>query len=111
MHSQSNGGSLQDLASFVYSVALMSFALVGMGGVVYHCLAPAGIFAPWLGRIWDEHPIFALLVSIALVVMVLAARGQVTSLRPARGSNDLPLYVFVTLGTFFALRLVVYGML
>jgi hypothetical protein len=111
MHSHSNGGSLQDLASFVYSVALMSFALVGMGGVVYHCLAPAGIFAPWLGRMWAGNPVFTLLVSIGLVVMVLAARGQITSLRPTPGSNDIPLYVFVTLGTFFASRLVVNGIL
>jgi hypothetical protein len=111
MHSHGNSGSLHDLASFVYSVVLVAFAFIGMGGVVYHCLAPAGVFAPSLGRLWTGHPLVALLVSMGLVAMVLAARGQVTALRPTRGSNDIPLYVFVTLGTFFASRLLVNGTL
>ena len=112
MHSHSEGGSLQDLARFILSTALLGFALAGMGGVVYHCLAPAGVFAPRLGRLWTDHPAIALLVSMGLVVMVLGARGQANGLRrPARGSDDFPLYVFVTLGTFFASRLVVNGTL
>jgi len=106
-----NGGKLRDLAEFLYSLALLGFALVGMGGVVYHCLAPAGVVAPWLGRLWTNHPLIGLLVSMGLVVMVLGARGQVSSLRPTGGSNDVPLYIFVTLGTFFASRLVVTGTL
>jgi hypothetical protein len=111
MHSIGSGRSLHDLGEFLYSVVLMGLALVGMGGVVYHCLAPAGTFAPWLGRLWDKHPGFALLVSMGLVAMVLAARGNAMTLRPANGSNDVPLYIFVALGTFFASRLLVNGML
>lgn len=111
MESAHNGRSLHDLAGFIYSVLLMAFALLGMGGVVYHCIAPAGIFAPSLGRLWSKHPVLALLVSIGLVVVVLAARGQAMALRRIQGSNDMPLYVFVAFGTFFASRLIVSGTL
>jgi hypothetical protein len=76
MQSIGSGRSLHDLGEFLYSIVLMGLALVGMGGVVYHCIAPAGVFAPWLGRLWDKHPVFALLVSMGLVAMVLAARGK-----------------------------------
>jgi hypothetical protein len=51
------------------------------------------------------------LVSTGLVVMVLAARGNAMTLRPRNGSNDIPLYIFVALGTFFALRLMFIGIL
>jgi hypothetical protein len=111
MRGNASGGSLGDLAGFVYSVGLVGFALIGMGGVVYHCLAPAGVFAPWLGRLWSDYPVVALLISTALVGFVLGVRGQVSTTRPGRGSNDAPLYIFVTLGTFFASRLVVNGSL
>ena len=111
MQSTGSGRSLHDLGEFLYSIALMTVALVGMGGVVYHCIAPAGVFAPWLGRLWAQHPWFALLVSMGMVAMVLAARGNAMTLRPANGSNDVPLYIFVALGTFFASRLLVNGTL
>jgi hypothetical protein len=111
MQSIGSGRSLHDLGEFLYSIVLMGLALVGMGGVVYHCIAPAGVFAPWLGRLWSKHPGFALLVSMGLVAMVLAARGNAMTLRPTTGSNDVPLYIFVALGTFFASRLLVNGTL
>lgn len=106
-----SGRSLQEIGEFLYSVVLLVLALVGMGGVVYHCIAPMGVFAPWLGRLWDRHPVFALLVSMGLVAMVLTARGNAMTLRPRSGSNDVPLYIFVALGTFFASRLVLTGTL
>jgi hypothetical protein len=111
MQSIGSGRSLHDLGEFLYSIVLMGLALVGMGGVVYHCIAPAGVFAPWLGRLWNNHPGFALLVSMGLVAMALAARGNAMTLRPTIGSNDVPLYIFVALGTFFASRLLVNGTL
>jgi hypothetical protein len=111
MHSIGSGRSLHELGEFFYSVVLLCLAFIGMGGVVYHCIAPMGVFAPWLGRLWDQHPAFALLVSTGLVVMVLAARGNTMMLRPRIGSNDIPLYIFVSLGTFFAFRLIFIGIL
>jgi hypothetical protein len=48
---------------------------------------------------------------MGLVAMVLAARGNAMTLRPTTGSNDVPLYIFVALGTFFASRLLVNGTL
>jgi hypothetical protein len=110
MYSVGSGRSLHELGEFLYSVVLVCLAFIGMGGVVYHCIAPVGVFAPWLGRLWDRHPGFALLVSTGLVVMVLAARGNAMTLRPRTGSNDIPLYFFVALGTFFAMRLMFIGM-
>ncbi len=111
MESIRSGRSLHEFGEFLYSVVLLCLAFIGMGGVVYHCIAPVGVFAPWLARLWDRHPGFALLVSTGLVMMVLTARGNAMTLRPRIGSNDVPLYVFVALGTFFALRLMLTGIL
>lgn len=111
MQSIGSGRSLHDLGEFLYSIVLMGLALVGMGGIVFHSIAPAGVFAPWLGRLWTNHPGFGLLVSMGLVAMALAARGNGLTLRPSAGSNDVPLYIFVALGTFFASRLLVNGTL
>lgn len=106
-----SSGRLQDIGSFAYSVAMLGLALLGMAGIVYHCLAPGGILGPWLARLWSRHPVMTLLVAVGLVTMLLAARSQPASSRSINASTDLPLYVFVALGTLFASRLLVYGTL
>lgn len=103
--------SLNDLLELVSGLALVALALLGMGGVIYHTLSPVGLIGPWLGRLWTNHPGFASLVLIGLVTTALAARSQTTYYRGPRHSSDLPLYVFVALGTLFAARWVVNGML
>ena len=102
---------LHDVAGFLSSIALAAIGLLGMTGVVYHTLAPEGMFAGWLGRLWSQHPAFALLVLIGLLTTVLAARNQVGQQRFEQGGTELPLYFFVALGTLFAGRVLVYGML
>ncbi len=98
--------SLSDVAGFLYSLLLVALALMGITGVLYHTLAPNGSIGGWAGRVWAAHPVFATLVIVGLVAMAFTARSQTGPLqRVARG--DLPLYLFVALGTFFAARWVV----
>lgn len=105
------GRRLHDALGFLYGVGLAGFGLLGMTGLVYHALAPDGWFSGWLGRMWAQHPGFALLVFIGLLTTVLAARNQIGQQRFERGSTEAPFYFFIALGTLFAGRLLVYGTL
>jgi hypothetical protein len=103
--------SLNDIAGFLYSLGVVALALMGMTGVLYHVLAPNGSLTAWAGRVWGAHPIFAMLVVVGLVAMALTARSQQVSYQRATGRSDLPLYAFVALGMFFAVRLLTNGAL
>jgi hypothetical protein len=105
------GTSLSDIAGFLYSLVLVALALVGMIGILYHALAPKGSLGAWAGRLWTSHPIFASLIIVGLVAMALTARSQQVSYQRATGRSDLPLYLFVALGTFFAARWITIGAL
>ena len=101
----------RNLSDFVFSLVLVAFALLGMTGVIYHTLAPDGLVGPWLSRLWLNHPVFTLLVLVGVVAMALTARSQAIFARRVPGNGDRPLYVFVALGTFFAVKWIVSGML
>jgi hypothetical protein len=101
--------TLAEAGNIAYSFGIIGLSLMGMAGIIYHVLAPAGALSSWILSLWARHPFFATLVLIGLVAMVLAARTGELGIRASR--SDLPLYVFVGLGTFFAGRLVVCGTL
>jgi hypothetical protein len=105
------GRRLHDVAGFLSSIALAGMGLLGMTGIVYHCLGPDGLFSAWLGRLWSQHTGFALLVLVGLITTVLAARNQISRQRFERGGTEAPFYFFVALGTLFAGRLLIYGTL
>jgi beta-lactamase class D len=111
MEKSVSGRRLHEVAGFLYSMGLAGLGLLGMTGLVYHALAPDGWFTGWLGRLWSQHPAFALLVLIGLLTTALAARNQVGRQRFERGSTEAPFYFFIALGTLFAGRLLVYGTL
>jgi len=99
------GKSLGDIGGFLYSLVLVALAVIGMTGILYHALAPSGSLRAWFGQIWATNPIFTALVIIGLLAVVLTARSHRLFFyrRPVR-HGDLPLYLFVALGTFFAAR-------
>jgi hypothetical protein len=99
----------QDLVGFLFSALVIALAATGMGGAAYHCLAPDGLVAAWLGRIWSQGPVLGVLVTVGLLSIGLALRNGMGTGR-AR-ATDVPLYLFVALGAFFASRLVVSGSL
>ena len=101
------GKGLNDVVEFAGSLFLVALALLGMTGLIYHALSPDGLIGPWVARLWSGHPGFTSLVVVGLVTMILAARGNGHRV----SSSDLPLYFFVALGTFFAARWFVNGML
>lgn len=106
-----SGRRIHDALGFLYSVSLAGLGLMGMTGLVYHALAPEGWFSGWLGRLWSQHPAFALLVLIGLLTTALAARNQIGQQRFEHGGSELPFYFFVALGTFFAGRALIFGTL
>jgi hypothetical protein len=104
--------NLSDVGGFVVSLALVGLALVGMSGVIYHILAPDGLVGPWLGHLWASHPISTVLVIVGLAVMGLTVRSRPSlGRRSTWGGSDSPLYVFIALGTFFAVKWLLNGML
>src|SRR5262249_6281146 len=106
-----SGRKLHDVSGFLSGIALAAIGMLGMSGIVYHCLAPDGLFSGWLGRLWSQHTGFALLVVVGLVTTVLAARNQLGRQRFERGGTEAPFYFFIALGTLFAARLFIYGTL
>jgi len=104
------GVSLSDVGGFAYSLLVVLLALMGIVGVLYHTLAPKGSIRAWAGMLWASHPAFATLVAVGLVAMALTARSQ-GGLSRRVGHSNTPLYVFVTLGTFFAARWILSGVL
>jgi hypothetical protein len=101
------GKGFNDAFEFGCSLFLVALALLGMTGLIYHTLSPDGLIGPWIARLWASHPAFTSLVAVGVVTMILAARGNGHRV----SSSDLPLYFFVALGTFFAARWLVNGML
>ena len=98
-----------DFFEFASSLAVVVLALLGMGGVVYHALAPSGWLHPWLARLWTNHPGMTALVVLAVATMAVASRSKVQG-RPAfHGRSDAPLYLFVALGSFFVARWILNG--
>jgi hypothetical protein len=100
---------LGEAGSIAYSFGIIGLSLMGMAGLIYHTLAPDGALSPWILSLWARHPFFATLVLIGLVAMVLAARTGDFGVRGGRSRSEMPLYVFVGLGTLFAGRLIVLG--
>jgi hypothetical protein len=106
-----SGNRVNDTLAFLHSLTLVGLGLLGMAGVLYHALAPEGWFTGWLGRVWSQHPALAFLVLVGLLTMTLAAHNQVGGKRYDQGSNEIPFYLFIGFGMFFAGRLIVYGTL
>jgi fumarate reductase subunit C len=102
--------SVSEILGFAGNLALVALALLGMAGLLYHTLAPGGLVGAWLDRLWASHPAFTILVLLGLGTMALAARAPGRASR-AVGYSDAPLYIFVSLGTLFAARLVLNGTL
>jgi len=98
-----------DFLEFASSLAVVALALLGMGGVVYHILAPNGWLHPWLARLWADHPGMTALVLIGVATMAVASRSKVQGRPVFNGRSDAPLYVFVALGTFFVARWILSG--
>jgi hypothetical protein len=111
MEKSLQGKSLGDIAGFLYSLALVALALIGMIGVLYHAFAPNGSLGGWVGHIGASNPVFASLVIIGLAAVALTVRSQRFPYRRTMGHSDFPLYVFVIFGTFFATRWIVNGAL
>jgi hypothetical protein len=105
------GASLSDAAGFVYSLALVALALMGMAGLLYHTLTPNGSIGSWAGRLWTSHPVFTTLVLVGLIAMALTARSPRLSHQGVMGRSNVPLYIFVAFGMFFAARWLVSGTL
>ena len=105
------GHRAHEFVEFLYSVAVVALALLGMGGVVYHILAPEGAIHPWLAGLWNSHPTMVTLVLVGFLTMVAASRSKPSRSSAFLGRTDLPLYVFVGLGTLFVARWLLNGAL
>jgi hypothetical protein len=102
----------QDTLGWLYSLTILALALLGMGGIAYHALAPGGLIETRLQPLWDAHPVFLCIVLIGLTTMVLATPTPLPiARRRSVRRRDTALYALVALGTFFAARLIVSGAL
>ena len=98
-----------DFLEFLSSLAVVALALLGMGGIVYHTLAPGGWIQPWLARLWANHPGMVILVLVGILTMAVASRSKVRRGPAFNGRGDAALYLFVALGALFGARWILNG--
>ena len=98
-----------DFLEFLYSLAVVALALLGMGGVAYHVLAPGSAIRAWLAGLWGNHPGMVILVLVGFITMAAASLARTDRRSMFRGQTDIPLYLFVALGTFFGARWLLSG--
>ena len=106
-----SGRSLQDIGAFLYSVAVLALAAFGMAGLVYHCLSPHGMIAPWLGRVAGGYPIFTLLVAIGVTAITLRPAAEPRDYAALKGHTDLPAICFCRARYTLCSRSLMYGTL
>jgi hypothetical protein len=102
---------LQEGVQTLFHLLLFSLLVLGFGGLLYKALRSGGWVESVLGRIWDQHPI------VAIVTLLAALAGATWGTRlfdhlPLFGKRgDMLVYCCLALGLFFAFKLVVTGSL
>ncbi len=102
---------IQEGIQTLFHLMLFSLLVLGFGGLVYKALRPEGWMTGLAGQIWGQHPVAAILLSIAAVCGAMWATRFFESLPLFGKRGDLLVYCCLALGLFFAFKLVVTGSL
>jgi hypothetical protein len=109
--SHSFGQRVGRLTEDTISIAVIGFAVLGLGGTLYKALKPGGWLSAALDRIWNESPLLVWLIGFIFAGVLALARWWLMHDRNPGGRSDVLAYAFEALGLFFFFKLVVTGSL
>ncbi|MEO8003490.1 MAG: hypothetical protein ABI771_01180 [Betaproteobacteria bacterium] len=100
---------LQEGVMTLFHLMLFSLLLLGLGGLMYKSMRSGGWIETALGGIWAQHPAMALpaLLAAAGVGALLKRYFDNRGMFGKRG--DILVYGCLSLGLFFAFKLIVTG--
>jgi hypothetical protein len=101
------GGLVED----AFSIVLIGFVVLGLGGTAYQALKPGGWLTVALDRIWDKSPWLVWVVGFAFAATLLLGKRWLARNPRAGGGSDAVVYAFMALGLFFFFKLLVTGSL
>ena len=102
---------IQEGLQTLFHLMLFSVLVLGFGGLVYKALRPEGWMTGVMGHVWGQHPVAAILLSIAAVCGAMWAARFFERLPLFGKRGDMLVYSCLALGMFFAFKLVVTGSL
>ncbi len=102
---------VQEGVTTLFHLMLFSLLLLGLGGLIYKSLRGGGWIETLLGSVWAQHPAMAMpaLLAAAGVGALLKRYFDNRAMFGKRG--DILVYGWLSLGLFFAFKLIVTGAL
>jgi hypothetical protein len=100
---------LQEGVQTLFHLLLFSLLVLGFGGLLYKALRSEGWVESVLGRIWDQHPIAAIVTLLATLAGATWGTRLFERLPLYGKRGDMLVYCCLALGLFFAFKLVVTG--
>ncbi len=104
------GSVFQEGLQTLYELLIVSLLILGIGGFMVKAFGADGLVPRLLQSAWEVGPGYLLLAVVALVIGI-AWLKRLFYRRPAaigRG-GDMLVFVFLALGAFFGLRLIMTG--
>ena len=102
---------LQEGVQTLFHLLLFSLLVLGFGGLLYKALRSGGWVESVLGRIWDQHPVAAIVTLLAALAAGTWGTRMFERLPLFGKRGDMLVYCCLALGLFFAFKLVVTGSL
>ena len=100
---------LQEGVQTLFHLLLFSLLVLGFGGLLYKALRSEGWVEGVLGRIWDQHPIAAIVTLLATLAGATWGTRLFERLPLYGKRGDMLVYCCLALGLFFAFKLLVTG--
>lgn len=100
---------LQEGVQTLFHLLLFSLLVLGFGGLLYKALRSEGWVESVLWRIWDQHPIAAIVTLLATLAGATWGTRLFERLPLYGKRGDMLVYCCLALGLFFAFKLVVTG--
>src|SRR5512134_2824086 len=107
--SKSLGQLLGSVLEDAVALAVVGFAMLGVGGLVYKALSPDGWVSMALISLWDKSPALLWLAAFSIAAFTLFVRYYYDRDPRLNSRGNLLAYAFVAVGLFFFFKLLITG--